>query len=187
MVKASVAQVVLGTTEYEPRGEVVYLNCGARSDEYRSRCDWRVFHIAPGDAMYSRAEKLASHPVETWSSDLERYGAAQLNDRFFAANKSRMDAQAWCGWFAMKVVWESTLQMKGAGPKALSDHLVKATTQFDGHKGAPLSFRANDHQLRQPLYAVVKGRPPQDVPDTSRSAGSMKDLLDAIIPPANCR
>jgi len=186
MVKESAADVVLGRAEYSPRSETVYFNCGARSDAYRSRCDTHVFHVAASEGMYARARNAAHEPVEVWSSQLERYGAAQLNDRFFAATGSHMDGPAWCGWFAMKVVWESVLQMKGEGAGGLRDHLVKATTQFDGHKGAPLSFRSSDHQLRQPLYVITNGRP-RDVPDTARSSGSMRDALDSIIPPASCR
>jgi hypothetical protein len=187
MVKESAADVVLGMTEYSPRAETVYFNCGAQSDAYRSRCGPRVFHVAASEGMFARARTAANESVEMWSSQLERYGAAQLNDRFFAATRSRMDGPAWCGWFAVKVVWESALQMKGQGASALKDHLVKSATQFDGHKGAPLSFRSSDHQLRQPVYVITNGRPPRDVPDTARSSGSMRDVLDSIIPPASCR
>jgi hypothetical protein len=48
--------------------------------------------------------------------------------------------------------------------------LDKTTTQFDGHKGAPLSFRSWDHQLRQPLYAVARDSVIAELPDVGRNS-----------------
>jgi hypothetical protein len=187
LVKIGSAQVVIGMSEYEPPGDVVYLNCGSRSDAYRAKCDPNVFHIEASDSMYASAAKHAEGKVELWSSLLERYGAAQLNDRFAGATHLSMNGSAWAGWFAVKVVWESMLQMKGKGAGGLREYLLKPATHFDGHKGAPLSFRESDHQLRQPLYAITTDKPPQDVPDVARATGSMRDVLDSIIPPASCK
>lgn len=186
-VNVSTAQVVIGMSEFEPHSDAVYLNCGARSDAYRANCIPNVFHIEASDSMYAQSARLANGRIELWSSELERYGAAQLNDRFAAATHLSMNGLAWAGWFAVKVVWESMLQMKGKGAGGLKEYLLKSSTQFDGHKGAPLSFRESDHQLRQPLYAVTTGKPPQDVPDAARATGSMRDELDSIIPPSSCK
>ncbi|HZI99655.1 MAG TPA: hypothetical protein VFD22_03255 [Gemmatimonadaceae bacterium] len=160
---------------------IVYLNCGARSDAFRDECNEYLFHIEGSDAMYANAAKrTAGATIKLWDSSLEKYGAAQLNDRFRSTFIRAMDSSAWCGWFAAKVVWESLLRMKGKGATGIRDHLLSDSTQFDGHKGAPLSFRSWDHQLRQPLYAVSHDRPPQDVPDLGRGEGSIRDLLDSI-------
>jgi hypothetical protein len=78
-----------------------------------------------------------------------------------------MDGAAWAGWFAVKVAWESFLRSKPV-----------ESIEFDGHKGAPLTFRSWDHQLRQPLYAV-KSRV-ADVPDVARSNLSAREVLDTI-------
>jgi len=160
---------------------VVYLDCGTRSDELRRRCDAFVFHIEASESMYTNAVKVANGAqVALWHPSLERYGAAQLNDRFRSAANKAMDGAAWCGWFAIKVLVESALRMNENSGAALREHLLQSRTEFDGHKGAPLSFRSWDHQLRQPLYAVSTGKPPRDIPDLSRGEGSMRDQLDSI-------
>jgi ABC transporter substrate binding protein (PQQ-dependent alcohol dehydrogenase system) len=93
--------------------------------------------------------------VEIWHPSLERFGAAQLNDRFRARFAAEMDGPAWAGWMAAKALWEASLRARGTDPAALRAHLERAATRFDGHKGWPLSFRPGDRQLRQPLYLVA--------------------------------
>ena len=159
---------------------VVYLDCGTRSDAFRHRCDPFVFHIEPSESMYGNAAKAANGAVELWHPSLERYGAAQLNDRFRSVAKREMNGAAWCGWFAIKVLVECALRMEGNGGAALREYLLHEKTEFDGHKGAPLSFRSWDHQLRQPLYAISPGKPARDIPDLARSEGSMREVLDSI-------
>ena len=160
---------------------VVYFDCGTRSDAFRRKCDPFVFHIEPSESMYRNATNAADGAeVALWHSSLERYGAAQLNDRFHAVARKEMDGTAWCGWFAIKVLVESALRMNGNGGGALREYLLRDKTEFDGHKGAPLSFRSWDHQLRQPLYAVSTGKPPRDIPDLARSEGSIREVLDSI-------
>lgn len=160
---------------------VVYLDCGTRTDSFRRRCDPYVFHVEASESMYRNAAKVAgSADIALWNPSLERYGAAQLNDRFRSAAGKGMDGAAWCGWFAIKVIVESALRMKEGSAVELREYLTAQKTEFDGHKGAPLSFRSWDHQLRQPLYVVSAGRAPRDIPDLARSGGSMRDLLDSI-------
>ena len=64
---------------------------------------------------------------------------------------------AWSAWVAVKIAWEASLRVHEIGGAALGAYLERDTTQFDGHKGRPLGFRAWDHQLRQPLYVIVRG------------------------------
>jgi hypothetical protein len=80
-------------------------------------------------------------PCVLWHSSLERFGAAQLNDRFRAA-RIPIDEQAWLGWFAVKVLWDAGV--RGKHPRELS---------YDGHKGKALRF--NSHGLLiQPVYRL---------------------------------
>ena len=69
-------------------GRVALLNTSATDDDLRrSLCDASVFHIAPSDAMLSRASTDAKSPgarVAAWHPSLFRYGAEQLNDRYRA-------------------------------------------------------------------------------------------------------
>jgi hypothetical protein len=150
---------------------ITLFNCCDRADDLRRKvCRRTTFHIEASEKMYADARKLAdsSANVVLWDSRLERYGAAQLNDRYRAFAKRGMDGPAWAGWFAVKVAWESFLRSRPV-----------TSMEFDGHKGAPLTFRSWDHQLRQPLYASYEKRV-VDVPDFARSTLPAREVLDTI-------
>lgn len=89
--------------------------------------------------------------ADAWLPTLERYGAAQLNDRFRArfGPSAGMRGPAWAGWFAAKAVAEAALRARADTAAAL--HRALHSARFDGHKGAPLAF-APDGTLAQPLY-----------------------------------
>lgn len=159
-----------------PHG-VALFNCCATSDALRRElCGNATFHIEASDAMYQDARRISpgAKSIALWDATLEKYGAAQLNDRFRAFAGQPMDGAAWAGWIAVKIAWESVLR----SPGSWIESLVRERTQFDGHKGAPISFRPWDHQLRQPLYAI--GKRVTDVPDVGRSAQPARELLDTI-------
>jgi ABC transporter substrate binding protein (PQQ-dependent alcohol dehydrogenase system) len=118
-----------------------------------------------------------------------RFGADALNDRFAARFGTPMTAQAWTSWFAVKALWEASLRMKSSEPSTLAAYLVRDTTQFDGHKGRPLSFRAWDRQLRQFVYARVQGKlidVPQQAPADIRSRAFL-DRLGTSAAESKCR
>jgi ABC-type branched-subunit amino acid transport system substrate-binding protein len=168
------------------RRGVIWIDLGCDADALRGReCAAASFHVAPGAAM--RADAVAQAGVadgraEAWDARLERFGADQLNQRFQARFGQGMDSQGWVGWFAVKLLWESTLRARSTAPDALVRYLASDAAQFDGHKGRPLSFRAWDHQLRQPLY-VVSGTAPEPVEVPRAAPGSdasSRDVLDRL-------
>ena len=56
-------------------------------------------------------------------------------------------------WAALKLTGEALVRAaagSGAGLRAY----VESSPPFDGHKGAALTFRPWDHQLRQPVYII---------------------------------
>jgi ABC-type branched-subunit amino acid transport system substrate-binding protein len=173
----------------------VFLNVGSSADSLRkNECSPRMFHIAASDSMTEAARAAAMQQltaastgiaIQLWDASLERYGASQLNDRYRARFGRAMTSPAWAGWFAMKIAWETSLKARSADPAVLAGELAKRSTQFDGHKGAPLSFRTSDHQLRQPLYAVghdaggKMARVVAELPDVGKaSAESLREQLD---------
>lgn len=95
-----------------------------------------------------------SNSVVLWAPTLERYGASQINDRYRGRYHLPMDAGAWAGWVAVKIVVEAALRARSSHADAILSYLESPVANFDGHKGWPLSFRVADHQLRQPLYVV---------------------------------
>lgn len=167
------------------RSGVPFLDLGCSADELRGpRCRAAAFHVAPSAAMLGDAAReagMAGGAAAAWDARLERFGADQLNQRFRARFGEEMDSQGWVGWFAVKVLWESTLRARSTLPAMLLQYLRGNAAQFDGHKGRPLSFRPWDHQLRQPLYVSTPGSPPVEAPrSTSGSDESSRDFLDRL-------
>jgi ABC-type branched-subunit amino acid transport system substrate-binding protein len=179
--------------------DLLFLNIAARNAALRSACRRNSFHVEATDVMYATGRRLYAHDMNAhstpslgqadtvvlWDQGLERFGASQLNDRYRVAVGSGMDGSAWAGWAAVKIAAESALRARSTEPARLRAYLEAPTTQFDGHKGWPLSFRPLDHQLRQPLYMVV-GRPPAtrlvDIPDLRgiSAASSDRAAIDAL-------
>jgi ABC-type branched-subunit amino acid transport system substrate-binding protein len=178
---------------------VVTMNVGCDANALRTAaCGRRLFHVQASAAMYAaalaqgRGRAPGAVRAVLWNPTLDRFGASQLNDRFRARFHLPMDGPAWAGWAAVKILWESSLRARTARPAALAAHLEEERTEFDGHKGWPLSFRPGDHQLRQPLYLEdAKGVLRGEVPVRAGGGGpSLRDLLDRIAgpePPADCR
>lgn len=101
--------------------------------------------------IVSSTEPGFALPV-AWHGSLQRYGAAQLNDRYKAKTGRAMDENAWYGWFGVKIIAES-----------ISHGRDLSECRVDGHKGAVLSF--SDRRIKQPLYVVVSRpvKPNQDL------------------------
>ena len=115
-----------------------------------------VSGVLPCAANVLKLTPPAHTTLRVWHHRLERFGAAQLNDRFRAAGIAP-DDQAWLGWFAVKLSWEAAV--RGRSPAEL---------RYDGHKGMPLRF--NDAGvLLQPLYEVAGDQVVREVkPDAAR-------------------
>ena len=123
-----------------------------------------------------------------WHSRLTRFGGEQLNQRFERRYNAPLSSAAWLGWMAVKIAWESSLGAAG-DDLPLADRLTDERARFDGHKGAPLTFRKWDHQLRQPIYLVRADwnglTPLAEVPGLEGGGGgegdeSFRALLDQV-------
>jgi ABC-type branched-subunit amino acid transport system substrate-binding protein len=160
---------------------VPFLNVACSADALRGEdCRRTLFHIAPSDAMNRDALAAArSHgSAVAWHPSLERFGADTLNRRFQSRFNREMTSEAWTAWMAVKVLWEASLRVRSGEAGKLIEHLNRDTTQFDGHKGAPLSFRSWDRQLRQPLY-VVSDSHVVEVP-AAKPDEAVRDMLDRL-------
>jgi ABC-type branched-subunit amino acid transport system substrate-binding protein len=188
-------------SRFAEQHRMIFLNVVSRDDLLRRACRRYTFHVEADEAMYANARRLfgtrsggtrtaspmRSDSVVLWDQRLERFGASQLNDRYRVAAKSGMDGNAWAGWAAVKTVSEAALRSGSGNPDRILAYLEASSTQLDGHKGWPLSFRPTDHQLRQPLYIVVPagaGTGLIDAPDLrllSASPGrSANEVLDEL-------
>jgi hypothetical protein len=159
--------------------DVPHLNVSCTDDSFRRRCDRRLFHVAPSDAMRRDAAVGHHGEIVAWHPSLVRFGADTLNQRFLKHFGHPMTADAWTAWFAIKVLWEASLRTTSVEPRLLADFLSRDSTQFDGHKGKPLSFRSWDRQLRQPLYVVDAGRV-LEVPAAAPGDSSTRAILDKL-------
>jgi len=84
-----------------------------------------------------------------WHAQFDRYGAPQVSRRFFKEAKRPISAPDWSAWLAGKALAAAVV----AAPKgpAAAVHRALAEGEVDGSQGVPMSFRAWDGQLRQPL------------------------------------
>lgn len=169
---------------------VLVMNVGCRADQWRSSaCERNVFHVEASESMYADALAARGEDGEVpasaalWHPSLERFGAAQLNDRFRARFAAEMDGAAWAGWMAVKVLWEASLRARATDSVGLRRYMESGLTEFDGHKGWPLTFRQWNHQLRQPLYLLggpsdrLIGEVPTRRAGEESSSPAMLDLL----------
>jgi hypothetical protein len=148
-------------------------------------CDPLLFHIAPSEQMLHAARAQAQQKVTDddsvayWHPSLERYGAAQLNERYRRAHGRDMNEAAWAGWFAVKLAWEAAQRTGSSEPRDLATFLIGERAIFDGHKGMPLSFRAQTQQLRQPVYIIRNGALLEEVPSPRAAVDSAAvDVLE---------
>jgi ABC-type branched-subunit amino acid transport system substrate-binding protein len=134
-----------------------------------------TFSVASGPGLRRRAlQRTAGGPgvrCVDWDPGLERFGAAQLNQRFEARYHRPMAAPAWTAWMAVKIAAELTLRNAAARPEDLAGRL--AGMRFDGHKGSALSFDPGRH-LIQPVYVV--GRKPGSRTDEVLAEVSPEDV-----------
>lgn len=170
---------------------VLFLNVACNADALRAECRPNVFHVAPSEAMLRDAidgQATGDASVTAWHPSLSRFGADTLNLRFSNRFRTAMTDEAWCAWFAAKMLWESLLGARSPSPAAIGAFAVRRTTKYDGHKGRPLSFRSWDHQLRQPLY-VQRGADVVEVPvaDASTDARTALDRLGRPAGTGACR
>jgi ABC transporter substrate binding protein (PQQ-dependent alcohol dehydrogenase system) len=93
--------------------------------------------------------------AEGWHSSWERNGAPQLNRRFRKSAGRLMASTDWAAWMATKAIIEVALRVPDSRQQRLA--LRSQDIALDGFKGARLSFRPWDQQLRQPLFLAHGG------------------------------
>jgi hypothetical protein len=146
---------------------------GARPDS----CGQRTFHLLPlldsaQWAAHGHREPWGRYAgLVAWDPALERFGAAQLNDRYRKRFGDEMDENAWAGWMSIKILVDAALRKRTKDPCALDRFLVSTDARFDGHKGVSLFFDPRTRELVQPLFARRAAGEPEAVeigvaPDT---------------------
>lgn len=116
--------------------------------EFGRYLPYRTFHPRP---VVGSEGLVASGWHWTW----ERHGAPQLNQRFDRRAGRHMTDTDWAGWAAIRIVVEAMVKSRSTDTATLRETLVSPDLTFDSYKGAPVSFRPWNHQLRQPILLHV--------------------------------
>jgi ABC transporter substrate binding protein (PQQ-dependent alcohol dehydrogenase system) len=121
-----------------------------------------------------------------WSAKFERYGAPQVSKRLSKAVKRPMTAHDWAAYMAGKAVVAAAVAAP-KGPTAAFQQAL-ASVDLDGSKGVPMSFRAWDGQLRQPVLlsdgqAVIAVAPAEGILHPKNTL----DTLGADAPEKLCK
>ena len=200
----SAAEDIEALSKFAELHRVIFINVVSRRSSIRAACRRYTFHVEASDSMYANAARRATlnasgtrFSVVLWAPNLEKYGASQINGRYEARYHLPMDGNAWAAWAAVKIAADAVLRVKSARADAIRSYLENPSTTFDGHKGWPLSFRREDHQLRQPLYVGSSSgaAPPtraslRDIPALGAIAGGSRTdanrALDALMPAPRC-
>ena len=86
-----------------------------------------------------------------WARPHEQWGATQLQDRFLHQAKRWMTDRDYAAWMAVRAIGEAATRSKSSDPATISAYLRGDRFELAAYKGARLSFRSWDGQLRQPI------------------------------------
>jgi ABC transporter substrate binding protein (PQQ-dependent alcohol dehydrogenase system) len=124
-----------------------------------------------------------------WARSHEQWGATQLQERFLHQAKRWMTDRDYTAWMAVRAIGEAATRSKSADAGAISAFLRSDQFELAGYKGARLSFRSWDGQLRQPILladarSLVSVSPP---PGRFLHQFSELDTLGIDKPETKCR
>jgi ABC transporter substrate binding protein (PQQ-dependent alcohol dehydrogenase system) len=86
-----------------------------------------------------------------WHAAQEQWGAAQFQNRFQRIAARPMRALDYTMWAAVRAVGEAATRTRSTDLEAIRTYLRSPAFELAAFKGAPLTFRDWDWQLRQPI------------------------------------
>lgn len=114
------------------------------ADEFGDQLSYRTFDPRPVAGTQGLVPSAWARPHEQW-------GATQLQDRFLRQAKRWMTDRDYAAWMAVRAIGEAATRAKSSDPVAISAFLRGNQFELAAYKGARLSFRPWDGQLRQPI------------------------------------
>ena len=90
-----------------------------------------------------------------WHPSHEQWGAVQLQNRFKDQAGRWMQEVDYGAYLAIRAIGEASVRSKSNQVTAIRDYLFSSHFTLQGYKGMPLSFRAWDGQLRQPILLAA--------------------------------
>jgi ABC transporter substrate binding protein (PQQ-dependent alcohol dehydrogenase system) len=113
-------------------------------DEFGDDLSYRTFDPRPVTGTQGLVPSAWARPHEQW-------GATQLQDRFLHQAKRWMTDRDYAAWMAVRAIGEAATRARSADPAAIIAFMRGDRFELAGYKGARLSFRSWDGQLRQPI------------------------------------
>ena len=89
-----------------------------------------------------------------WHRAHEQWGGTQIQRRFEALADRDMTPRDYAHWVAMRAIGEAVTQTSSAEPADIEAFLLSDDLTLAAFKGVPLSFRAWNGQLRQPVLVT---------------------------------
>jgi len=114
------------------------------ADEFGDQFSYRTFDPRPVAGTQGLVPSAWARPHEQW-------GATQLQERFLHQAKRWMADRDYAAWMAVRAIGEAATRAKSTDPAAISAYLRGDRFELAAYKGARLSFRSWDGQLRQPI------------------------------------
>jgi ABC transporter substrate binding protein (PQQ-dependent alcohol dehydrogenase system) len=113
-------------------------------DEFGDQLPYRTFDPRPVAGTQGLVPSA-------WARAHEQWGAPQLQDRFLRQAKRWMTDRDYAAWMAVRAIGEAATRAKSTDPVAISGYLRSDRFELAAYKGARLSFRSWDGQLREPI------------------------------------
>ncbi|KAF3981938.1 MAG: ABC transporter substrate-binding protein [Methylococcales symbiont of Hymedesmia sp. n. MRB-2018] len=90
-----------------------------------------------------------------WHRTHEQWGAVQMQNRFKAQARRWMEEEDYAAYLAVRSIGEASVRTHSNQMQAIKDYLLSDKFSLQGYKGNPLSFRAWNGQLRQPVLLAA--------------------------------
>ena len=113
-------------------------------DEFGDDLSYRTFDPRPVAGTQGLVPSAWARPHEQW-------GATQLQERFLHQAKRWMTDRDYAAWMAARAIGEAATRSKSVDPGAIVSFMRSDRFELAAYKGARLSFRPWDGQLRQPI------------------------------------
>src|SRR5215510_11686338 len=113
-------------------------------DEFGDYLPYRTFDPRPVTGTQGLVPSAWARPHEQW-------GATQLQERFLQQAKRWMTDRDYTAWMAVRAIGEAATRSSSADPSAIVSFMRGDRFELAAYKGARLSFRSWDGQLRQPV------------------------------------
>ena len=116
-------------------------------DEFGDYLSYRTFDPRPVAGTQGMVPAAWGRPFEQW-------GATQLQNRFLRQAHRWMTERDYAAWMAVRAIGEAATRTNSIDPTAVVQFMRGDKFELAAFKGAKLSFRPWDGQLRQPVLLV---------------------------------